>query len=361
MTSSDRSPPPPPSASRAARHRSFLPRFGLRSLLLFAVVFCLLCAWMGRNAYRMRQEQAALEALKRAHAGIYGAEMGSLGNSNELSAYADFPSRLVGLKGPLDIRRVAVGHSAYVQETLSLEDAPMARALSALPAFPSVESLYLEGSGIGDDSLVGLHRLPKLESITLSRTKVTGAGLASLGPPLHVREVEIIGCKDLGPGIGDLTSLRSLKVSESILSRADFQAIASLPELQELRLTRINSLDQDTYAPLAEATSLKLLRMSIAEVRDEDMAAFGKIPTLEFLSVTGISDAGLASLSPSPNLRGIELDVRVTRPAALKFSAERPECIVRHLYRPGGMYYRGGKIVEESDLPPEEVEVWHSR
>ena len=48
------------------RRRSFLPRFGLRSLLILGVLFCLLFGWIGRNLYRVRQEDAAIEAILRA-------------------------------------------------------------------------------------------------------------------------------------------------------------------------------------------------------------------------------------------------------------------------------------------------------
>jgi hypothetical protein len=81
------------------KRRSFLPRFGLRSLFVFAIVFCLFFGWIGRNAYRMRQEEAALEALERAATEIkFQADPvpGRIGYFRD--PYEDAVGRLIGWK-----------------------------------------------------------------------------------------------------------------------------------------------------------------------------------------------------------------------------------------------------------------------
>ena len=52
------------SSSGARRRRRWLPRFGLRTLLVVAVLFCLCFAWIGKRYYELRQDEAAIEALK---------------------------------------------------------------------------------------------------------------------------------------------------------------------------------------------------------------------------------------------------------------------------------------------------------
>ena len=71
VTKSEARPRTDEAALSFSKRRSRLPRFGLRSLFVVALLFCLLFAWIGRNLYRVRQEEAAIEALKQAGATIF--------------------------------------------------------------------------------------------------------------------------------------------------------------------------------------------------------------------------------------------------------------------------------------------------
>lgn len=342
---------PAPDASSRRTH-SFGPRFGLRGLLIFAIVFCLLFAWMGRNAYRMRQEEAALEALKRAGATVYlqGAEYPYERADAGWFGDADTAGRLVGWTAGRKVEFVGLWSE-------DPDDPALANALAAVSAFPEIRKVELHGVGITDETLVALHRLAALDSILLSGTHVTGAGVSRLGQLLPIREIFILSeapVSELILSLADFRESRIVRLYLMPLSKPEIDALASIPRLEELRFTLVEPLADGLYEPLASAKKLKSLHFYGSGCSDADMSAVAKIEGLEELFVEDITDEGLAQLAPLTGLRRIALRVPITREAAMRFSAECPECLVRYVDPPGIRYYRAGGSIRESDVPSDD-------
>lgn len=230
--------------------------------------------------------------------------------------------------------------------------------MAVLPTFDHLEWVSLSGPEINDGSMLELQRMPGLRKVWLDRTQVTHIGLERLAPLPNLEEVRVFGSQDWGRGLAKLTTLRKVVVEDARLTGAEVQAIASLPHLQELTFEGVTPIDPHTYAPLGRAVGLTSLRISDGRWHDADMKVIGKLENLQALSVTGVHDAALADLAGLKKLRRVEFDVYVSGQAAMRFSEERPGCMVRHNGHVGGRYYRDGRMLDESELTPSEANVW---
>jgi hypothetical protein len=93
-------------------------------------------------------------------------------------------SRLAGLT---NLRTLTL-HRIYGDDGTLEADPPL---LSSLPALPNLEALDLENSGIGDHDLRYVAAMPRLKSLSLWHTEITGAGLAELAPSESLEEIAI--------------------------------------------------------------------------------------------------------------------------------------------------------------------------
>lgn len=333
------------------RRRSFFPRFGLRTLLIFAILFCLAFGWIGRRYYRLRQDEAAIEALQRAGPGIVlGSEPLHWEVETPLVAFDNSGAvweraRIVlGLSGRPRLKSAWL----YIDDP---DDERLRPALEALKRFPEIEAVSLSGSGFDEDAIQALADLPSLVDLCLRETRVTGAGLAPLAGSTNLRQIYVM-CEsppgDLAVGVASLKSLRIVGLSgDARLDRAEVATLASLPELEELFLwDTMPSGEVDMLSPLESAASLKALRLD--SLRPD--GAIGEpphLPKLQLLTLYGINDETLAKWPTSATLRQAEFGLPVTPKACAAFSAANPDCEVEYFPFNGPMFvYRRGKVFE---------------
>lgn len=322
--------PPATSASRRTR-RTLLPRFGLRTLLVFAILFCLLFGWIGRNAYRIRQQDAAIEALKRGHATIYTGRGDVRVNHPATPRLFDppneesppsFPMRLLGLAEPAEVTFVTMHDDLPKDE--ALDD-----ALAALARFPTLEKIEFSGTAFTNESLRALAPLPNLQELSIFSSKISGEAIARLPSRGRIRRLQL---SQVNSGLAEvfksMPDLRVVQMYRMPVSHADLEALAALTHLESLNLASVQPEADDVYAPLAKAQNLKRLFFMGSSQGDADMKTLAKLTRLERLEISGITDAGAADLAPLTNLRWIEFKKPVTLAAAQEFSATHPLCVV---------------------------------
>lgn len=341
--------------------RSFLPRFGLRSLFVFALLFCLTFGWLGRNFVRIREEDAAIEALRQAGARIYiQTEEGWDYHPATPYFYQDsgrellpsFASRLIGWSSDASVIRI---------EILSddADEARLRRAVASLGLFPEVESLGLAGPLVDDASLQALSSLPRLESLALARTSVTAEGLARIPSPERFRILRLSGQEfpsDAPKGVGALQQLAWLSVVRSSLTNMELSTIASLPKLKTLSLENVTTWTAADYALLANAERLRNLSLLGCDLGEDAVDWLAEMTQLDSLAVDGIGDEELAQLASLSRLRWLELRPPVTEEAVLAFAAAHPDCLVK--YAPSGGTARFVRGADKVD--PDVAEDFHA-
>lgn len=354
MTSSEPAEIEPTSDTSPRRRRTrFLPRFGLRGLFVFALVFCLACAWAGRNYLALQREDAAIEALKATGARLH-----------------------------FDAER-KLAHPATADATASLEiaewNSTSNRILRTLGIWnpPPVRSIDFMGSQPPEDkALASLTTFPRLQRVGLAGDRLTGKSLAYLADHDELTSLEFFVTPGIGPddlagmprserittlrlystyphgatliaGVGTLPEPRELHVYLSPLSHDEFAAIAAAPNLETLVLSGVTTSDAQAVRTLAKSPRLKSLRVQGCTFDDGDLLAIASIENLTELTLLGnsVSDDLLDRLASAPQLSLLEIEA-TTVEAVLAFSARRPACRVRH----DGIDYLAGEAVEASPV-----------
>jgi hypothetical protein len=365
-----------PRSSR--RSRSFLPRFGLRALFVFAILFCFASAWMGRNYVRMQEEDAAIESLKRAGASIRFEQdpesWVSLSETDGLTLaerLTDQSLRSIGWRDRPAIAEVAVEG----WDRSSFDTAPdLKAAVAALPMLQEIRVLTLRGNAFDDSSIEALGRLPQLESLCLDYTEITDEGLSKLAAPERIQELVLwTSSRDttICRGLSGFVEMRRLTVECKDLTREEVASIASLPKLERLDLSDVTTIGEDVFAPLEKAKSLQELSLASSDAEgfdDGDLTALADLPNLRELTLYGMTEANLAAFQPPAALRvfsitygGVWEAARrfegmegTSLEAVRRFSAEHLSCEVRWRSLKGRVAYsRGGKpMVPETRLLP---------
>jgi len=163
-------------------------------------------------------------------------------------------------------RGIAIGDSGAVSIGLKL---------------PRLFALDLSPSGVGDEGLRGLTRLP-LRLLNVLGSKITDAGLASLG---------------------GTTSLRKLALSHTRISDAGLYFLRSM-------------------------NRLTLLMLDGTHVTDEGLPCLARLPNMRvlFLSNTEITDKGAQWLSKMTSLRVLSLGRRLSKEAVTSLRKALPDC-----------------------------------
>lgn len=300
-------------------------RFGLRSLLIFAILFCFASAWVGRNYVRLQDEEAAIEALKQLSGTqfIFADEVDPQTKPKEASR-SERIGRIFGYASRPAIREM---HLAADDP----DDPKVDRALASLAQFPEIETLRLNGTAFDDDAMAMVAEVHGLRSLSLDKTVVTAKGLEALAPLGALQEIDINPTGyEWNPlaGVAALRGLRAVRTRGMYVLRTDLAAVASLPMLEELRLHGMLADDQDVLAPLATAKGLKSLQVDASLFWSVRLDAIEQLPALEELVVIGVHEDALVGLRLSPGLRELRIAGPISVAGAQSISRAHPDCLV---------------------------------
>ena len=141
-----------------------------------------------------------------------------------------------------DLARLAPLHELI---SLSLDGHSMAlhgSGFDALRPLTHLRWLDLDGSGIEDEAMAPIGKLASLEDLDLSRTWITGNGLAKLTPLSRLKKLRLSGCRRLQTSA--LAALAKFPHLESLAlnnCRLDDSAVESLKKLTSLRELFVDS------------------------------------------------------------------------------------------------------------------------
>jgi hypothetical protein len=349
-----------------SRRRSFLPRFGLRALFVFAVLFCLASAWVGRNIHRTRQADAAIETLGRAGAayGMHGER--SSGSAKEVQRVRD---ELIDRWEETTIVDRAIGRSfrprirGVVFDDRNAPESTMRAAIEGMTHLPEIEGVVLWGPFFDDATCDTLARLPNLESLRLRGTRITARGLLRLESLPNLQSLTLIypEATDALAALPRLKRLRTLSLCNLVVTRDAIAGVATLPELQWLELTSVQSDEEGAFRPLSGATNLRTLIIISDSFSDEDLPPLSHLKDLERLTVRVEHDASLRHFAGLSKLRRLDLSGGVTPDAARRFSAEHPELLIRVRESPidASVRFRNGVSLDgdANDLIEEAIDV----
>jgi DNA-binding beta-propeller fold protein YncE len=179
--------------------------------------------------------------------------------------------------------------------------------LAALRGLPSLETLTLIQTNIGDAGLMHLEGLPSLKSITLHMSLVTNAGMRSLSriPSLEQLDLENVPVTDDGVAqLAGLVKLKKLLLSHTKISDAGLARLRNLVNLEELGLDHTAVTDAG-LAQLSGLKKLKELDLEHTAITDAGLKSLVVLPRLETLNLryTKVSTPGLGQLQGLTELK----------------------------------------------------------
>jgi len=268
---------------------------------------------------------------------------------------------------------------------LSLQGVALADAdIALLSRLDQLQSLDLSHAPLTDAAAEHLTRLTRLQSLNLQGTRLTDAAIeqlaAALGsgrvvgdPPnlerlaarwvmenhgtvelatgrlsspgalpsescevvaIDLGELDSLNQDDVVQHVSACTRLRTLNLSGSRLANDDLRVLAQLPDLTELRLSKM-SIDDRGLKHLAGLTKLQSLDLSQTGVRGAGLAQLSRLTELNHLSLeyTPLRGEHLVHLVGFPQLQSLKLSVASATTAgvddaALAFLTKLP---LRHL------------------------------
>jgi serine/threonine-protein kinase len=196
-------------------------------------------------------------------------------------------------------------------KVIDLQGRNLAQAdLGQLAAFRHLEQVLLAQTGVSDEAMRPIARLPRLTHVDLAGTRITDSGLAQLRElpellHLNVALTRIDGTGLAQPGWPRLRELRVdlTSVGDNAIARWPF-----LPQLRVLGLTRAPVGDK-ALAHLRAATEMTNLDLTETRVTNAGLKHLRPLTHLNFLSLRGtqITGAGLPELAPLEEIELLDL------------------------------------------------------
>jgi hypothetical protein len=252
-----------------------------------------------------------------------------------------------------------------------------------------IRTVNLRATWVTDGDLIELARLPKLETLDLSQTRITDQGLAYLkmarglldvnlayaekiGDPAHavirewkhLRRLSLRGtviADETAASAASLPELEMLDIGDSIVGDVGLEALALAPKLKELSMgnirisdygyqslrefTNLRHLDlsggrhrgfttmkEEAVEAVASLSQLRVLRLGHIKFPAKSMAVLSRLPSVERLGLEfcpEVGDDALPHIAGWKSLRWVDLHgTKVTPDGVAELRKQRPDCTI---------------------------------
>lgn len=153
-----------------------------------------------------------------------------------------------------------------------------------------IVGVHLRGTWVSDTELLDLARLPKLERLDLSHTRITDEGLLHLKPARQIKDLNLYYAEQVTDqgmaAIRDWKNLKRLNLRGTRVSDGSLAIIGGLTQLEALDIAYTEFTDNglDALVPL---TQLKQLAIGRSKVGKNALEVLRLLPTLEMLDLGG--------------------------------------------------------------------------
>jgi len=157
-------------------------------------------------------------------------------------------------------------------------------------AMGRIVAVNLRGSWINDADMIELARLPDLERLDLSHTRISDEGMLNLKPAPKIKDLKLFYSEwitDQGmTAIKDWKRLRRLDVRGTRISDGTLEIVSNMTGLEALDIaqTEVTDLGLDHLIPLV---NLKELSVGRGRLSNFGLVALRTLPTLTYLDLSG--------------------------------------------------------------------------
>jgi len=251
----------------------------------------------------------------------------------------------------------------------------------------NIVAVNLRTTWVADGDLLELARLPKLQKLDLSRTRISDQGLSYLKKASQLREVNLAYAERIGDpahaiisewkqlrrlslrgtvvadetaaAAAKLPELEALDIADTIVADIGMEALASAPKLKELALgnirmselgyqslrqyTNLLSLDlsggkhrgnntlsaraAEAVSSLRQLRTLKLGHLKFPVKSLQVLSALSSVETLGLEYSPDIDDSAIPILVQWKSLRWVDLNrTKITKEGVATLREQRPDC-----------------------------------
>jgi Leucine-rich repeat (LRR) protein len=198
-----------------------------------------------------------------------------------------------------------------------------------------IVGVNLRGRWINDVEMIDLARLPDLEKLDLSHTRISDEGILNLKPAPKIRDLKLFYCEwitDQGmAAIKEWKHLRRLDMRGTRISDGTLEIVSRMPQLEALDIahTEVTDIGLDYLITLV---NLKELSLGRGRLSNSGLVMLRMLPQLTYLDLSGARPTppdnpqgrGAASEIPEETLKAIA-GLKELRVLHLGFSAITPE------------------------------------
>ena len=191
---------------------------------------------------------------------------------------------------------------------------------------------------ITDKCLEYVARLPNLEELDISGTRMNGSGLHFLANCLKLKRLELVAIKTLDPeffhNFSTLTQIEYLGLSHCELPSSVLSYIAKCRSLNCLVLHENSITDED--APfLCELENLEILSLDYNDITDVALSYISELKSLYSLDLVGnsITDIGVDRVQDLNSLTGLNLSGTQITDRSMKVIAQFPHLRVLDVWQ----------------------------
>lgn len=151
-------------------------------------------------------------------------------------------------------------------------------------------AVHLRGTWVSDTELLDLARLPKLERLDLSHTRITDEGLLNLKPARQIKDLNLYYAEQVTDqgltAIREWKHLKRLNLRGTRISDGCLAIVGGLTQLEALDIAFTEFTDNglDALVPL---TQLKELAIGRSKLGKNALEVLRLLPTLESLDLGG--------------------------------------------------------------------------
>ncbi|MFT5327538.1 MAG: putative small secreted protein [Planctomycetaceae bacterium] len=234
-----------------------------------------------------------------------------------------------------------------------------ATGLSYLSKLPNLESLDASSTRIGEDSLVAIGQSQSLRSINLSNSDASDRVVGELSKIPHLQTLNLANTRistDAARSLGEMRELTDL----SLMGTATDQMVAGLTALPIRRLDLSRSQITNASLPiLLQIPTLESLNVDWCPVTGDGFKGFGKSDIKKLsVSSTGFGTDGLVAIKGMKSLEDLNVfEARVQMQLQANVFRTFPKLRILNAGKNGlsdealRVFFKGHKSLEELHLP----------
>ncbi|QDS87520.1 Leucine Rich repeats (2 copies) [Rosistilla ulvae] len=225
-------------------------------------------------------------------------------------------------------------------------------ALTTLAQIESLENLDLRDTAVDDSSLEHLVGHRRLKALRLSGKSgdcsVGDDGMAHVAqiPNLKVLALDFLWVSEDGlDALAPLQQLQEIYLAETTIGNEAIAKLAQFPQLKKVRLAR-NQIDASGLADMPKLTNLEELDLSeCSQILDDAMPPLGELTKLKKLNLwrVNLTDAGIEPLNTLVNMEWLNLDNTRLTDAGMPYLSGMSKLLFLHL---------GSTLITDAGLDP---------